>query len=68
MSEGNERLSVFQMIGSILASFFGVQSSNNRQRDFRHGKARDFIVVGIVMTAAWYGVVYLVVAYVLGGR
>lgn len=58
-------LTVWQMVSSILASFFGVQSSRNQQRDFALGKARAFILVGIVMTAVWYGAIYAVVHLVL---
>lgn len=60
-----ESLTFLQMVGSILASFFGVQSSQNRDRDFALGKAKPFIMVGILMTAVWYGVIYLVVQLVL---
>ncbi|WP_101758629.1 DUF2970 domain-containing protein [Oceanicoccus sp. KOV_DT_Chl] len=60
-----EPLSFLQMVGSILASFFGVQSSENRERDFKRGKAKQFIAVGILMTIVWYGVIYLIVNVVL---
>lgn len=59
------RVSILQVVGSILASFYGVQSSKNRQRDFQSGKAKTFIAVGIVMTAVWYLAIYLVVTVVL---
>ena len=63
--ESTGSLSVMQVIGSILASFYGVQSSKNRKRDFQSGKAKTFIVVGILMTAVWYLAIYLVVTLVL---
>jgi DUF2970 family protein len=59
-------LSFLQIVGSILASFFGVQSSKNRSRDFAAGNARKFIIVGILMTVVWYSTIYLVVRFVLG--
>jgi len=58
-------VSIMQVVGSILASFYGVQSSKNRQRDFQSGKAKTFIAVGIAMTAVWYLAIYLVVTLVL---
>lgn len=58
-------LTFLQMVGSILASFFGVQSSKNQQRDFAHGKARTFILVGVLMTAVWYGTIALIVHFVV---
>lgn len=58
--------SFLQMVGSILASFFGVQNSENRKRDFTHGKAKYFLAVGILMTVVWYGSIRLIVYFVLG--
>lgn len=40
----------WQTIISVAASFFGVQSAKNRQRDFQRGKPVHFIVIGLVMT------------------
>ena len=60
-----QSLSFLQMVGSILASFFGVQSAKNRERDFVHGKVRAFILVGILMTIVWYSTIALIVAFVL---
>lgn len=64
-SETRRSLTFLQMVGSIGASFFGVQSAKNRERDFAHGKARAFILVGILMTIVWYGAISLVVHFVL---
>jgi hypothetical protein len=52
MVEEPRRLGFRQVLGSVLSSFIGVQDNATRERDFRHGRARDFIVVGIVLTAA----------------
>ena len=41
---------LWQVIKSVNASFFGVQSSANRERDFKHGKPLPFIIVGLLMT------------------
>lgn len=41
-----------QVVASVLASFFGVQSSRNRRRDFTHGKAPHFIAVAFALTLA----------------
>jgi len=54
-----------QMVGSVMASFYGVQNSKNRKRDFQHGKASHFIAVGILMTAVWYGTIALIVHFVV---
>lgn len=57
--------SLWDTIASVGASFFGVQSSKNRERDFKHGKAAHFIVVGLVATAVFIVAVVLVVRLVL---
>jgi hypothetical protein len=49
-------MTIGQVIGSVASSFFGVQSSRNRERDFKHGNPLVFLAVGFVMT----GVVALV--------
>ena len=57
--------SLKQVVGSVLSAAFGVQSSSNRERDFKHGKARVFIVTGIVFTVLFIATVFLVVKLVL---
>ncbi len=42
--------SLIDTVLSVLASFFGVQSEKNRQRDFAAGKPVVFIGVAIVLT------------------
>lgn len=54
-----------QTVVSVLAAAFGVQSSANRQRDFKHGKARNFIIAGVVFTALFVLSLVLVVRLVL---
>ena len=57
--------SLLQVIGSVLAAFFGVQNSKNRERDFKHGNHRHFIITGIVLTAVFVLSVYALVQMVL---
>jgi hypothetical protein len=63
--EDQKPLTFLQMAGSIMASFYGVQNSKNRKRDFQRGKASQFIAVGILMTAVWYGTIALIVHFVV---
>ncbi len=56
---------LWQMIKSVNASFFGVQSKANRERDFKHGKASHFIIIGILMTLVFIGGVVLAVKFAL---
>lgn len=58
---------LWQIIGSVLAAGFGVQSSRNRERDFKHGRAAVFLVMGVVFTALFVAAIYGVVNLVLSG-
>lgn len=62
------RMGPLQVIGSVLAAGLGVQSSRNRERDFKQGRAPVFIVAGLLFTALFIGAVYTVVSLVLSGR
>ena len=59
------RLGLLQLVGSVFAAAFGVQSSRNRERDFQEGRLLPFIIAGVLFTAAFVGVMYLVVTTVL---
>jgi hypothetical protein len=56
--------SLLSVLGSVLASMFGVQSSSKREQDFTHGKPVHYIVVGLLVTLVFiltvWGVVQLV--------
>ncbi len=54
-----------QVIGSVFAAGLGVQSSKNRERDFKQGRAGVFIAAGIVFTLLFIGTVVTVVRLVL---
>ncbi len=57
--------SLWQTASSVLASFFGVQSRKNRERDFTHGKPLHFILMGVLATAGFIAVVMLAVKLAL---
>jgi len=56
--------SLLQVLGSVLASMFGVQSNRRREQDFIHGKPSQYIVIGLLVTLVFillvWGVVNLV--------
>ena len=60
-----DRLGPLRIIGSVLAAAFGVQSRENRERDFKEGRFVTFIIMGVVVTALFVGTIYLVVTTVL---
>jgi ABC-type Na+ efflux pump permease subunit len=59
------KLNWLQVLGSVFAAGLGVQSSKNRERDFKHGRTGVFIAAGIVFTLLFVGLVMLVVQMVL---
>ena len=63
--EKGESLNPLRVISSVLAAGLGVQSSKNRERDFKQGRAGVFIVAGIVFTLLFMGMVFTVVQLVL---
>lgn len=65
--EDTKGLGAMQVVSSVFAAGLGVQSSRNRERDFRQGSAGTFIVAGIIFTALFIGAVLTVVKLVLAG-
>lgn len=63
--DDNKPPTLLQMMHSVLAAAFGVQSGKNRARDFTHGKPSHFVILGIVFTVIFaltlFGIVKLVV-------
>jgi len=58
---GDDKPTFFDVVKSVLASFFGVQSDKNRKRDFQHGNPAQFILVGLVLTLLFIvGMIFIV--------
>jgi len=60
----NNPPTLWQMLHSVMAAAFGVQSGKNRARDFTHGKPSHFVILGILFTIVFaltlFGIVQLV--------
>ena len=50
---------------SILQAFFGVQSAENRERDFEQGNPVIFFVLAIVITIMFMASLFLFVNYIV---
>lgn len=65
--ENRQTPSFFSVLGSVLASMFGVQSSKKHETDFARGKPIHYIMVGLLVTVVFiltvWGVVKLVLAF-----
>jgi hypothetical protein len=57
----------WQMLHSVMAAAFGVQSGKNRARDFTHGKPSHFVFMGVLFTVAFalglFGIAQLVIHF-----
>ncbi|MDB5975964.1 MAG: hypothetical protein JWR07_2724 [Nevskia sp.] len=60
-----EQVTLLQTVASVLSSFFGVQSSKHWRRDFTHGNASTFIMVGVVLAAGFVLTLLTVVKLIL---
>ena len=58
--------SFLSVLGSVLASMFGVQSSRRREADFTRGKPIHYILVGLLVTVVFILTVWGVVKLVVG--
>lgn len=65
--ENNDKPLTFrEMLQSVLAAAFGVQSGKNRARDFSRGKPSHFIILGVLFTGLFVLVLFGLVKLVLG--
>ena len=63
--DNDKPLSFRDMLQSVLAAAFGVQSGKNRARDFSRGKPSHFIALGLMFTALFVVVLFALVQLVL---
>lgn len=63
--DDHQRPGFFQVLHSVLAAIFGVQSSGNRERDFKKGSAGDYIGVYVVIVIGLVIGMFVVVNMVL---
>jgi hypothetical protein len=66
MAESEPTPSIFQVVKSVIAAFAGVQSKENRELDFKHGKFSHYVIVGLIFTVLFIGVIALIVSSVIG--
>ncbi|MGR9073952.1 MAG: DUF2970 domain-containing protein [Gammaproteobacteria bacterium] len=57
---------LLQIIQSVIAAALGVQSNKNRERDFKFGSPKVFIVTGIIATVLFILFIRLIVSFVVG--
>lgn len=57
----------WDIVVSVLAALFGVQSDKNRQRDFNHGNPAVYVAIGAVFVILFVLTLVLVVSWVAPG-
>lgn len=57
--------SLLDVTRSVLWAFLGVQKSKNHERDFKHGKPSQYIIVGLVVVGLFITILISVVKLVL---
>ncbi|NIR31902.1 MAG: DUF2970 domain-containing protein [Gammaproteobacteria bacterium] len=65
MQTEHERPGILQVLGSVLAAMFGVQSARRHERDFSAGRPAHYVLAGVLMTVALVLAVWGVVQLVL---
>jgi len=56
---------LLQVILSVLAALFGVQTDKSRQRDFTHGNPWVFVMAGLVGVTLFVLILYFVVQLIV---
>jgi hypothetical protein len=65
MTDQEKRPTLLQIIGSVLAAMFGVQSDKARARDFQFGSPWAYMVIGIVFVILLVLSIFFFVQFVL---
>jgi hypothetical protein len=63
--EAKQSMGFLSVIGSVFAAGLGVQNSKNRERDFKQGNFKVFVISGVIFTLLFIGAVYTIVQVVL---
>ncbi len=66
MSEDDKKEpSLIDVAKSVMWAFLGVQKSKNYERDFKHGKPSQYIIIGLIGVCIFILIIIMVVKYVL---
>jgi hypothetical protein len=57
---------ITQVIKSVLAAAIGVQSDENRQKDFTQGSLSTYVIAGLIFTVLFVSGLVFLVSTILG--
>ncbi len=63
--EDKKTPSLLDVARSVLWAFIGVQKNKNYERDFKHGKPSQYIIVGLIAVAVFIAILITVVKFAL---
>ena len=66
MSDNKSGVTPFSILKSAFSAMIGVQSNENRERDFQSGKFWHFFIAGSIVLVCFMLVVWLAVKLLLG--
>lgn len=58
------KLSNWQIVKSVLASFVGIQNKKNWERDASSNSFGRFFAIGLILAIALHGLLYLIALYI----
>lgn len=64
--EKNDSIGFLAVALSVMAAFFGVQSRQNKERDFTQGNHKIFIIGGAIFTLLFIATLFVIVQLVTG--
>jgi len=65
MKDNEKEPSLLDVTRSVLWAMIGVQKSKNHERDFKHGKPSQYIIVGLIGVAIFITIIIMVVKFAL---
>ena len=66
MDDDNKKTpTLIDVARSVLWAMLGVQKNKNYERDFKHGKPSQYIIVGLIGVAIFIAILISVVKFVL---
>ena len=63
--ENQQEPTLLDVAKSVMWAFLGVQKSKNYERDFKHGKPSQYIIVGLIGVSIFIFILIMIVKFVL---
>lgn len=63
--DDNSPITFWEMMGSVLGAFVGIQSEAKRERDFKRMKPHHVIIAGIMLMIVFFTTVILITRTIL---